>query len=943
MGLLTVPGMICVRPFLVVALFVSGIVFAGAAAAVTVPGDFPSIQAALDGAPPGSTIEVAPGRYQERLNLGPQHAVTLRGNPDDPASVVIDGGGQGDTIHMVEVGSGMVVEGFTVTGGTGSDGYGGGLFMADSHATFRRCVFTGNHAPQDGGGVMLLRSGGQFLDCVFQNNTAAVYGGGVMFTIGNTTRFERCSFLDNQSGTGPGIFGSGGGIHVNDSSPTFVGCRVQGNQSKGSGGGIIVLGHYSEPESVATFEDCVVEDNLAAVVDIHRGEGGGLHVEDNARIILRRTRVAENVANVGAGLHSYRAKYEIYDSLIENNHSVRQGDILGYGGGIAAQSVNVAEPVQLGASILLSGSVVRNNDATIGAGIFAQGDFVMTSNRATLTITRSLIVGNTANLNAGGIHIDRTDLTLTGSQVLLNRVTDTGFTAGGGLVMQVGATADVDDTTFAGNEAGPDGLGGAIYADHGGHLDVRDSRFYANRANDDGGAIAISETPGPHPSRMTGTVADSVFADDTSPSEIWEADCGAWGSDVVYRNNTFEPSGLVFARYCGGPSATVSAFNGLGSGKASGNVRETADFVDFHATPAAITVGDRSVLAWVTPAHGNLSIAPTVGGVSGRVGTADVMPGADTTYTLATAGDAIATATVEVECAAIGSIVPKTPADGTALQPPGEVVLAWHAASGALTYDVYLDSGADPSTLVGANVAGTSLAVPDLVPGTAYRWRVVAKSGACGEAQPSAVFAFTTCATATCESIDDFEDGDASDWTAIGKGTARVVNGRLEIRGKRELAMLAPVEAFDDGAFEFSLQFGRGRRQMRVLLGHRDANNFRELVVQQGRRWKLQGWDGGRVTRVAKGRRPIPPGATARVRIETEGPTVRVLVDGSEVLTGTFSAARAGRVGIRSVSSTLIVDDVVVAPRIGATPVSRGMRCMRRRRIVPCERRGTSL
>src|SRR5262245_4006032 len=123
------------------------------AAAVTlvVPGDHPTIQAAIDAAAPDTVIQIAPGHYTERLVLHEvAHALTIRGNPDDPAAVVVDGGGVAEAISVTSCGSNLVFEGITVTGGTGKQGYGGGLYMADSDAVFRRCVFTGNAVPLDG-------------------------------------------------------------------------------------------------------------------------------------------------------------------------------------------------------------------------------------------------------------------------------------------------------------------------------------------------------------------------------------------------------------------------------------------------------------------------------------------------------------------------------------------------------------------------------------------------------------------------------------------------------------------------------------------------------------------------------------------------------------------------------------------------------------------------
>ena len=61
------------------------------AATVTVPGMYPSIQAAVQNAPDGSIIEVAPGHYHGQVVLeNDTRSLTLRGDPANPSTVVID-------------------------------------------------------------------------------------------------------------------------------------------------------------------------------------------------------------------------------------------------------------------------------------------------------------------------------------------------------------------------------------------------------------------------------------------------------------------------------------------------------------------------------------------------------------------------------------------------------------------------------------------------------------------------------------------------------------------------------------------------------------------------------------------------------------------------------------------------------------------------------------
>lgn len=90
---------------------------------VGVPGDFSTIQAAIDASAPGDVILVAPGRYRESLVLKP--GITLRSaGGDEPGeiglkraeSTVIEGDGEAGKEPGVTLAEGGVLDGFTVTG-----------------------------------------------------------------------------------------------------------------------------------------------------------------------------------------------------------------------------------------------------------------------------------------------------------------------------------------------------------------------------------------------------------------------------------------------------------------------------------------------------------------------------------------------------------------------------------------------------------------------------------------------------------------------------------------------------------------------------------------------------------------------------------------------------------------------------------------------------------
>ncbi len=102
------------------AFLVLGLVQASASAAViNVPGDFATIQGAINAAgASGDEIIVAPGTYPEAINfLG--KAINLHSASGDPSNTIIDASGM--FISVVQCisgeGAGTILEGFTITGG----------------------------------------------------------------------------------------------------------------------------------------------------------------------------------------------------------------------------------------------------------------------------------------------------------------------------------------------------------------------------------------------------------------------------------------------------------------------------------------------------------------------------------------------------------------------------------------------------------------------------------------------------------------------------------------------------------------------------------------------------------------------------------------------------------------------------------------------------------
>jgi hypothetical protein len=601
----------------VIALFSCG-AFAAPAEAVNVPGHYPTIQAAinavLSGAQPnGTTIDVQPGTYAETLFIADtSRSFTVRGVGGANVTIV-NAAGRGAVALLVARAPGRIVfEGLTFRNGGVATSPGGGAYLLDASPRFTNCVFESNVA-LDGGGAALIRSNAVFEGCAFRSNSAARYGGGVYLVGGSRPVFTRCDVVSNASGTaGPSLGnGVGGGLHSSDSSPVIRGSRIAGNSSRFAAGGIYHIGVFDSPYGVARLliEDSEIADNVSTPI-ANPSEGGGIHIEDNAIASLIRARVLRNQAGTGGGLNAYRARYDIFDSVVDSNVATS-----GIGGGITASSTNVG-PSRPSSVVNVTQTLVRNNTGVTGGGIVVTGDVGLP---ASLTVASSVVDSNHASNQGGGILLSRANLNMTNSLVIRNTVSGGAVPFGGGLLISTESAANISNSTLASNASSS--YGGGIFMDQTATLNINSSQVYANSAAPQGGGIFV----GPN-GIQAGSITNSILADNSN-YQIAEHKCPAL--TLTYQNNTIVGSSGVFTGACGFTTSSVATFNGHPSGKASGNNANAPTFARFLAVPR---VGP-STLAWSVGRATSVTISG-VGTFSQATRTVDVAPTGSTTYNL---------------------------------------------------------------------------------------------------------------------------------------------------------------------------------------------------------------------------------------------------------------------------------------------------------------------
>jgi predicted outer membrane repeat protein len=254
----------CTFCFFVLSIFISSsVVFA---ATIFVPGDYDTIQEAINASSTGDTVSVAAGTYYENILFpGNKTNITLV-SENGSESTVIDGGNNGSVITFA-AGINAILDGFTITNGSTSENGGGIRIGSSSSPTIANCIITGN-AAFAGGGI----SCGQF-----------------------STPFITNSIIQNNSVTGDNALSAGGGIHASAfSRSTITNCIIKNNTSNWNGGGL-AFNTADEPRIV----NCTFSDNKAAV------NGGAISFQDSAPIITNCT-FNDNTAAVNGGAISFQ-------------------------------------------------------------------------------------------------------------------------------------------------------------------------------------------------------------------------------------------------------------------------------------------------------------------------------------------------------------------------------------------------------------------------------------------------------------------------------------------------------------------------------------------------------------------------------------------------------------------------------------------------------------
>jgi hypothetical protein len=424
------------------------------AATINVPADFPTIQAAIDAALRGDTIQIGPGTYHERLSWTGM-SLNLVG-VEGASQTIVDADGQGRCLHFEGPGAGsapvpMVIEGLTFRNGVSPrDDFGaGGLYINfgagwnQPHIVIRDCVIEdclGLHA----GGIYVFNAGG---DPNAPQGTLTVTGnqvrrnhshrntgywgvGGIRISGSFASWAVAANTVEANDGDRGGL-----GVDVGVGTAALDGNTIRANVAggggyAGAGGGIAVV---SNGRGCVSLTDNLISGNTAGKF------GGGVFLERVEATISGNTITGNKVTGVaGGGL--YVLKWEkattICDNLIADNEATNPS---GYGGG-AGMSIGGADDMP--GPVQIRGNTIRGNrsgwGAAAAANIYGSGPIEVTGNTVigNLTTTEDWRAGSLCLTGGSGAQVS-----VSGNLIAANDVN--------GLVLNGCPARVVNNTTVA--------------------------------------------------------------------------------------------------------------------------------------------------------------------------------------------------------------------------------------------------------------------------------------------------------------------------------------------------------------------------------------------------------------------------------------------------------------------------------------------------------------
>jgi len=306
------------------------------------PADFTTIQAAINDANDGDTVQIQPGTYSGNGNrdidfLGKAITVTST-DPNDPntvAQTIIDENGKIFLFQNAEDAN-SVLDGLTIIHVSYDDS---GIYITGSAPAIRHCVLTSNATGwfETGRAIWCEAASSPTIEsCLFTDNAAD--RGGAIYCIASTITATDCVFRNNWA-----TERTGGAIRARESKIVALNCTFQENH--GTGGAISLEGNPSDLSEVIV-RDCVFIGNTG--LGTERAGGGAL-------------------TNAGY-------KMTVTGSLFAGNWSAEGGAILNAGETVIKNCLFVGNSAEYGGALCSMGGSVNVLNSTFAGNYSGHGN-----------------------------------------------------------------------------------------------------------------------------------------------------------------------------------------------------------------------------------------------------------------------------------------------------------------------------------------------------------------------------------------------------------------------------------------------------------------------------------------------------------------------------------------------------------------------------------------
>lgn len=637
-------------------------------AAVILVSDSAALQQAINSAPDGSVIELAPGNYTPPSGgftlYNSTGALTIRAAAG--AAVALNGGGATDLFRFTNSQKPITFQGIHFNNGVSNTNFiGGGLTIDHAEVIFVGCNFQNNAANGSitgGAGAWINASKVLFQSCNFTGNTSPNYGA-AFSALDSEVFINGSRFSNNRANlANHNMNSAGGAINANGTLLRIANCKFEGNQAGLAGGAIYAYGPYRGPLSTPVTRLIVANSTFIGNMAV-RGPGGpaqspaiggAVFAEDQTTAQFFNCRFTSNSARLGGAVASYRATVEVVGSVFRDNQATGTAADESIGGAIVSLSADNVDGSTNGGKINRPSSQLTVRDTLIqgtpgvnsagrGGGIFASGDLAaaygippfaqdgsIESNRATVSLTRVAFVNLTANgdnaIGSGlGGAFQGDFAALTADNVIVENCNATNY--GGGFRFGQNCLVTITNTTVAQVTAAFAGAGLTMFS---GSLNLANCNFVQNSLTI--GTIGTAITTGPQPANgripaldVTGLVTNCVFSNNGPGPVLYDSEpyrTGPFNRVRYSSNQIFSPPSDAYHNDLFG-SHTVAQLNALTITRVDGSSDQKAPSPNFAPTTApsvgAILLLPRTVLTSGGPDEA-VPVAPSLVYASNGVG-----------------------------------------------------------------------------------------------------------------------------------------------------------------------------------------------------------------------------------------------------------------------------------------------------------------------------------